>query len=1035
MQISPTHWRFPCPEGRRRRAGPQHSGNEEGPPGAPVAARRHGIVGGGPGTGRPDRRDGETGCGDDVTERLRGWNLLLRGIRVYELAKELNVNSKDIIRLLASEMHIEKNNHMATLNDQVAARVRQLVAEERGATAAPKPKARSRPAATAPLPPQASASPASGQRPAPAPANRTGARPVRSGPPTGPIHFQPTPGMLPLMTPRPTPPRTRRAQRREQPVPEVVRPTLEPVRPAEPEQPEAAPREVESGHPAVVEIQTPPVGAEPRVPEPEAPLPVEEAPQQAPHAEPVMEKESSPLPQAPTTQPLRPTPPLAKVEATVPTQEARQVRAGLLPVRKIVPGAPPPRRDPERPLLPIRKAEPRPANEGGGAAPAASAVPVETGAARGRHAGDHRRPGEAPEIRRRGGAGRRPARPGGVRFGEGETDGPRRRGRRRRRLNLLGHLEAQMAPPEGVELSGPIVVADLAELLRTSVMEIIKILLAEGVMAAINDQIELEQARLVCERLGIAVDSGEGADAPASPVDRETVGRLLAADNPERQAQRPPIVAILGHVDHGKTTLLDAIRSTRVVEGEAGGITQHIGAYVVRHGDRRLTFLDTPGHEAFTAMRARGAQVTDIAVLVVAADDGVMPQTLEAISHARAAGVPIVVALNKIDRPNANPDRVLQQLTEHGLQPEAWGGDTIVVPVSALRKEGIGDLLDMLLLVADMQELAADPDRDAVGTIVEAQVTRGRGPVATVLVQSGTLRVGDAFVAGQVFGRVRAMVDDLGHGITEVGPSTPVEVLGFTEVPEAGDPFQVMSEREARQVAAERQAANRQETVVTAGRAQSLADFRGDGEGERITDLRIILKADVQGSLEAVRGSLEKLHNDEARTVLLHAGVGPVSESDVMLASASDAVILGFNVRPDAGAAREAQRVSVEIKTYRIIYEMLDDVQKALDGLLQPKFETVTVGHAEVRKPIRVPDIGVIAGSYVSDGIVRRGAPCRVVRHGTIVHEGTIGSLRRFKDDVREVAAGFECGIGLERWNDVKEGDVVEVLEQREVPR
>jgi translation initiation factor IF-2 len=595
-------------------------------------------------------------------------------------------------------------------------------------------------------------------------------------------------------------------------------------------------------------------------------------------------------------------------------------------------------------------------------------------------------------------------------------------------------MEEALEPPQSITLSGPVIVSDLADMLRVSPTEVIKRLLAEGVMAAINQQIDVEQASAVAEHLGIAVDAPAASEAAPSPVDRETVGRLLAHDNPERRAQRPPIVAILGHVDHGKTTLLDAIRSTRVAEGEAGGITQHIGAYVVRHGERQITFLDTPGHEAFTAMRARGAQVTDIAVLVVAADDGVMPQTLEAISHARAANVPIVVAMNKIDRPNANPDRVMQQLTEHGLQPEAWGGDTIVVPVSALRHEGIPELLDMLLLVADIQELRADPDRPAVGTIVEAEVTRGRGPVATVLVQSGTLRVGDSFVAGQVFGRVRAMVNDLGRAVQEAGASTPVEVLGFTEVPEAGDPFQVLAEREARTLAAARQSTARQQSVA-AGRAQSLADFRGDGEGERIADLRVILKADVQGSLEAVRGSLEKLHNDEARVVLLHAGVGPVTESDIMLGSASGAVILGFNVRPDAGAEREAQRVGVEIKTYRIIYELLDDVQKALDGLLKPRFETVTIGHVEVRKTIRVPDVGIIAGAYVTDGLVRRGAACRVVRNGTIVHEGVIASLRRFKDDAREVAGGFECGVGFDRWNDVKEGDTVEVLEEREVAR
>jgi len=471
-----------------------------------------------------------------------------------------------------------------------------------------------------------------------------------------------------------------------------------------------------------------------------------------------------------------------------------------------------------------------------------------------------------------------------------------------------------------------------------------------------------------------------------------------------------------------------------VAEGEVGGITQHIGAYVVRREDRQITFLDTPGHEAFTALRARGAQVTDVAVLVVAADDGVMPQTLEALSHARAAAVPVIVALNKIDKSNANPDRVLQQLAEHGLVPEAWGGDTIVVPVSALRREGITQLLEMLLLVADLQELKADRERSAVGTIIEAEVSRGRGPVATVLVQSGTLRVGDTFVAGQVFGRVRAMMDDLGKAVRSAGPAMPVEVLGFDEIPRAGDAFQVLQEREARALAGQRQEDNRRE-ALSAERAISLADFRQEGDEGRLQDLRLILKADVQGSVEALRGSLEKVHNAEVRCTLLHSGVGPVTESDVMLAATAGAVILAFNVRPDAWAEREAQRVGVAIQTYRIIYELLDDVQKALDGRLKPKYETVTIGHAEVRRPIRIPDVGLICGSYVTDGLVRRGASCRLVRGGTIVHEGVISSLRRFKDDAREVAAGYECGIGIERYGDVKEGDVIEVIEQREIPR
>ena len=793
--------------------------------------------------------------------------------------------------------------------------------------------------------------------------------------------------------------------------------------------------------PVPAQVAPPPEPAEPAAPEPEVPR----AEPEVPRAEPPAASTPAVTPERPASdRPMLIRPAAARPATPRPAtlgapQPSAEGRASLLPVRRVVPGAAPPLRDPDRPLLPIRKADPnapRPAASGGPGvgAPATSVGGADHG---GRMRRDgHRGPstGAEGDVRRRGGAGRRPARPGAV-GGELETGGARRgRGRRRgRRLHLAREAEALLTPPERITLEGPVLVADLAQMLAVPPAELIRKLLAQGIMAGINQQLDVAQGRAIADEYGVAVE-GQVEQAQQSPVDRETVGVLLAADDPARRAQRAPVVTVLGHVDHGKTTLLDAIRSARVAEGEAGGITQHIGAYVVGHAGRRLVFLDTPGHEAFTAMRARGAQVTDIAVLVVAADDGVMPQTLEALSHARAAGVPVVVALNKVDKSNANPDRVLQQLADHGLVAEAWGGETIVCPVSALRREGIEHLLEMLLLVADMQELTADPERPAVGTVVEAEVARGRGPVATVLVQTGTLRVGDAFVAGLVHGRVRAMVDDMGRPVREVGPATPVEVLGFDEIPGAGDAFQVLPEREAREKAARLQE-DRRRDALAADRAVSLADFRQEGQEEPTADLRLILKADVQGSLEASRGSLEKLHNAEARVVLLHGGVGPVNESDVMLAAASGAIILGFNVRPDAGAEREAQRVGVEIQTYRVIYEMLDEVQKALDGRLKPKFETVTLGHAEVRKPIRVPDIGVIAGSYVTDGLVRRGAPCRLLRGGTIIHEGTVASLRRFKDDAREVAAGYECGIGLDRFGDVKEGDVVEVLEVREIPR
>ncbi len=979
----------------------------------------------------------------------RGWGLLLRGIRVYELARELNLNSKHVIRLLSDEMHIDMNNHMATLNDQVVAKLRRIVAERRGnaparAAAASHPAAVTAPTAAAPRAPAGpmaagSSAPTAGPvRPAARPA---GARPTAGAPRTGPVRFRPAPGLLPLVAPHPTPPRPRRPLRPE---------TTPPVAPEAP-RPEEPPAEAAAPH--VPEVASPAVAAvPPSAPEPEVPTePETVSPEAVPAAGPVNEAEAAPeappSDPAPVPAPQAPEPPAAPAAArrpaaprpapaySMPTGEAAPPRPGLLPVRKIVPGAPPPLREPERPLLPVRRVDPnapRPAASAG-AMPAAG-VPTTV-------SGDPRRDrprggfGEGTEIRRRGGAGRRPSRPGGVLVGADDFGGRRGRGRRRRRLNLGGRGEAQALPPaERIELSGPVQVGELADMLRVPATEVIKKLLEQGVMAGINQQLEPDQARAVAEALEVTVDTKERDDLPASPVDRDPVAALLREDNPERRAERPPIVTVLGHVDHGKTSLLDAIRRTRVAQGEAGGITQHIGAYEVAHGDRTVVFLDTPGHEAFTAMRARGAQVTDIAVLVVAADDGVMPQTLEAISHARAARVPIVVALNKIDKANANQDRVLQQLADAGLLAESWGGDTIVVPVSALKGEGIGQLLEMLLLVADVQELEADPERPAVGSVIEARVERGRGPVATVLVHTGTLRVGDTFVAGQVFGRARALLSDTGKNVREAGPCKPVVIMGFEALPQAGDTLQVMEERVARTVSGERQEDRRRE-ALSLERAVTLAEFRQDGDAAEARDLKVIVKADVQGSLEALRASLEKVHQDEVRLVLLHTGVGPVSESDVMLASASGAVILGFNVRPDANAEREAQRTGVEIQTYRVIYELLDEVARAMAGRLQPKFETVVVGHAEVRRTIRVPNVGVIAGSYVTDGVVRRGAPCRLVRGGTIVHEGSISSLRRFKDDAREVAAGYECGIGVERYPDVKEGDVIEVLEEREVPR
>ncbi|HEY8487150.1 MAG TPA: translation initiation factor IF-2 [Limnochordales bacterium] len=579
-----------------------------------------------------------------------------------------------------------------------------------------------------------------------------------------------------------------------------------------------------------------------------------------------------------------------------------------------------------------------------------------------------------------------------------------------------------------VELPERIVVRELASRLGVAVPVLIKQLMKQGVMATITQEIPFEVASRVAQDLGFVVER------PKSEEERfqERVRQVQAARSPQAARPRPPVVTIMGHVDHGKTTLLDAIRKTRVAAQEYGGITQHIGAYQVELNGRRITFLDTPGHEAFTAMRARGAQVTDVAVLVVAADDGVMPQTVEAIDHARAANVPIVVALNKIDKPAANPDRVKQQLAELGLVPEEWGGDTVMVPVSALRQEGIQDLLEMILLVADLRELKANPDGPAEGVVIEAQLDRGRGPVATVLVREGTLRVGDPVVAGTVAGRVRALMDDQGRSLPSAGPSTPVVVLGLEDVPQPGDTLVVAPDEEsARRVAQERLERLRTEQLRPTARATLEALARA-GEQEA-QELRMILKADVQGSLEALRSALGKLAQEPVKLHILHAAVGGITEADVNLASASGAVIFGFNVRPDANARRAAERDRVEIRTYRVIYELIDDVKAAMAGLLKPRVEERVVGRAEVRRTFKVPGVGVVAGCYVTEGKLLRGGAVRVVRDGVVVFDGRIGSLKRFKDDVREVAQGFECGVGIERFQDVKEGDVLEAYETVEV--
>ena len=549
-------------------------------------------------------------------------------------------------------------------------------------------------------------------------------------------------------------------------------------------------------------------------------------------------------------------------------------------------------------------------------------------------------------------------------------------------------------------------------------------------MASQNQSIDAETAALVAEEFGATVVINSDEEEI-----EEDIFDLDFEDRPEDLKPRPPVVTVMGHVDHGKTSLLDAIRETHVTRSEAGGITQHIGAYAVNVNDKKVVFLDTPGHEAFTSMRARGAQVTDIAILVVAADDGVMPQTIEAINHAKAANVPIIVAINKIDKPESNIDRIYQELVENGLLPEEWGGDTITVPVSAKNRIGIDELLEMILLVAEMQELKANPNRTAVGTIVEAQLDKGKGPLATVLVQKGSLKVGDMVVSGTSSGRIRAMIDDKGKRVKKVGPSTPVVILGLSEVPNAGELlFSVDGEKTARYYAEKRKEQLREEQLKASTKI-SLDDlFEKIKEGE-IQDLNIIIKADVRGSIEALAQSLEKLDNEEVKINIIHGGVGGITESDIMLASASNAIIIGFNVRPNLNAIEVAKREKVDVRTYRVIYEAIEDIQAAVKGMLAPTIIEEVLGRAEVRATFKLPNNTIIAGIYVLNGKITRNSQVRLLRNDVVIFEGGISSLKRFKDDAREVLAGYEAGLGLDNYNDIKENDLIEAYILKEVER
>jgi translation initiation factor IF-2 len=585
--------------------------------------------------------------------------------------------------------------------------------------------------------------------------------------------------------------------------------------------------------------------------------------------------------------------------------------------------------------------------------------------------------------------------------------------------------ETILPPPEVIAIEAPITVRELADQLRRSSADIVKKLMELGVMASINQPIDFETAEILASLYEVRV---EKALSEEEKILEEIV------DSAESLVSRPPVVTVMGHVDHGKTSLLDKIRHSDVVSGEAGGITQHIGAYQVKVNNNRVTFIDTPGHEAFTAMRARGANLTDIVVLVVAADDGVMPQTVEAINHIRAAAVPFLVAVNKIDKPGANPDRVMQQLTEYSIVPEEWGGETIFVPISAKTGEGIDNLLEMVLLVAEMNDIKSNPNRAAEGVVIESKLDKGRGPVATVLVQKGTLKIGDYILSGSSLCKVRAMNDHRGERVEVAYPSMPVEITGWSEPPEAGGRVQVCDERVAKEVISLRLTEKKIEEQRQSSRV-SLDDFFKHIQEHELKELRLIIKGDVQGSVEALSSSLLRLSTDEVKVTVLHSGVGAITESDVMLASTSDAIIIGFNVRPDSKARKYAEDEQIDVRLYRVIYEAIDEVKKAMAGLLEPEYREKFLGRAAVRATFKVPNAGTIAGCYVNEGKFLRNAEMRVLRDGVIIYEGKLSSLKRFKDDVKEVAEGYECGMGIKDFNDIKEGDVIEAYTIEEIPR
>ncbi len=935
--------------------------------------------------------------------------------RVHELAKELDIESKDLIDHL-SGLGLDGKSHMSTLEDDEVARIRNAFA----------PRAAAPPPVAGPARPAKAASPGSATR---------GAR--------GGGLFTPDQSESGVVKVPSRPPDRRFSERPVRPPAAMVNQASRVDQAPEPEK----------------AASSPPVQPEQPVQRPLSPAREEPRPQQH------LPRQNENRPQGRPPGPGRPAPGMQRPDGPRPRPQGDRPGDGYRPPggaprSDFRPGSPGPRPD-FRPGAGPRPdfrpgAGPRPDfRPGAGLRPGQGPRPDF------RPGGAGPRPGQGPRPAPGGGPRPMPAIPKPPDVAKG-TEKPKppgkgqarpqtrdRYGDRRgaanesqilNKIRTRGPQGARKGPARGeqrvvpmvekkpVVIGGSVTVQELAEKMKKSPAELIKRLLAMGLMATINQEIDADTAVLLAGEFGYEVE------VKITP-DQETLLMQEPAEDAANLEARPAVVTVMGHVDHGKTSLLDAIRKTNVTAGEAGGITQHIGAYQVEINAKRITFLDTPGHEAFTAMRARGAQVTDVVVLVVAADDGVMPQTVEAIHHAREAKVPIVVALNKIDKPGAETDRIKQQLTEYGLVAEEWGGDTIFVPVSAVLGTGVETLLEMILLVADMAELAANPSRPARGTVVEAELDRGRGPVATVLVQNGTLQIGDVVVAGSAFGKVRAMIDDKGRRVKKAGPSVPVAVLGFSEVPQAGDLFLVAPDEKVARSIAERRGTRKREEEMKGSARVSLDDlFKQIKEGQ-VKDLRIVIKGDVQGSIEALKQSLERLSNDEVKVNVIYSGVGAISETDIMSASVSNAIVMGFNVRPDVNARRAADQEKVDVRLYRVIYDAINDVQAAILGMLDPEVREVVLGRVEVRKIYKVSKVGTIAGCYVTEGKIIRDAGVRLIRDGVVVFEGKLDSLKRFKDDVKEVAQGYECGIALERYNEIMEGDVIEAFTTESIKR